>query len=363
MPEPAAFTPAPVSTVTAQAPFSAGPHVLPSFDFIELLPPGAADRLRMLRQRSNDMHALCVPHADLQEATALKHDAQRALSRLVDHRSLGGYELPQTDNRVIAAEKHLAKLSDDWRRLNERREARAAAWQTASQALAAVESWLRDGKPSGVLLQDHDGEEPKLNKGETVVDAIERHRRRSRELRADLHRIESAPFPSSHTKLKMREQIDALAMQGAPSVSSLIEHDGRIDFQTQRVQSQVIGAEQRALAFAELPDAVALVAWLHKDMLIKRLDAEIDAEADVEAALSHEAREKAEAEVLLDIVANERDESFFVFSAQAQGLPCEHRSDISPVALLNLKLVTVAPTNGHGSSSEQHASFSLIGGR
>ena len=36
----------------------------------------------------------------------------------------------------------------------------------------------------------------------------------------------------------MREQIEALAMQGAPSVSSLIEHDGKIEFQTQRSGSR-----------------------------------------------------------------------------------------------------------------------------
>jgi hypothetical protein len=51
----------------------------------------------------------------------------------------------------------------------------------------------------------------------------------------------------------MRAQIEALAMQGAPSVSSLIEHDGKIEFQTQRLQSQVIGAEQRALRSPKWP--------------------------------------------------------------------------------------------------------------
>ena len=44
-------------------------------------------------------------------------------------------------------------------------------------------------------------------------------------MKADLHRIESAPYPSSYAKERMREQIEALAQQGAPVVSSLIEHD------------------------------------------------------------------------------------------------------------------------------------------
>jgi hypothetical protein len=89
-----------------------------------------------------------------------------------------------------------------------------------------------------------------------------------------------------------------------------------------------------------MPDTVALVAWLHKDALIAALDREIASEADDKAALSHEAREKAVAETQADLLAVERDESWFVWQAQSQGLPVEHRADISPLALLGLKLVT-----------------------
>ena len=86
-------------------------------------------------------------------------------------------------------------------------------------------------------------------------------------MKADLHRIESAPFPSSHAKAQMPAQVEALAMQGAPSASSLIERDGKITWPTQRVQSEV-HVERLSLAFAEVPDTLALVAWLHKDALI-----------------------------------------------------------------------------------------------
>jgi hypothetical protein len=51
----------------------------------------------------------------------------------------------------------------------------------------------------------------KLVKGETsLIDAIENRRRRVRELKADLHRIRSAPFPSSHAKAQMRAQVEQL---------------------------------------------------------------------------------------------------------------------------------------------------------
>ena len=101
---------------------------------------------------------------------------------------------------------------------------------------------------------------------------IENRRRRVRELKSDLHRLASAPYPSGYAKQQMREQIEALAQAGAPSVSALVELDGgKIEFATTRLTSEIYG-EQRQLGFAEVPDAVALTCWLHKDALIALLD-------------------------------------------------------------------------------------------
>jgi len=241
---------------------------------------------------------------------------------------------------VIAAQRHLAKMTDEFERLKALQEIRATAFQAASAAQANVETWLKSGVPGNCTLEAIEIEPPKMLKTETVLDAVERLRRRGRELRADVHRIQSAPYPSSYAKERMRAQIEALAMN-APSVSRLVEIDGPVDFQTQRVTSEV-HSERRSLAFTEVPDAVALVAWLHKDALIAALDREINTEADDAAALSHEARQKAEAEVMGDLLAVERDECALVWLAQSQSLPVEHRGDISPLALLGLRLVTTA---------------------
>src|SRR3979411_1941433 len=103
------FPPAPANP----QPFSAGVHLQPQFDPLDLLPPAAAEKLRLLRQRASDAHALTVPFADQQEATQLKHAAELEVSRLTGHRSEGGYELPDDDGRVIRAREALAKASDD----------------------------------------------------------------------------------------------------------------------------------------------------------------------------------------------------------------------------------------------------------
>jgi hypothetical protein len=107
--------------------------------------------------------------------------------------------------------------------LNERNDARAAAFTAAKQTATAVELWLRDGRPPGTALEDFNGPEPQLPKSESITDGIERLRRRERELKSDLHRIRSATFPSSLAKAKVRAEIEALAVRGAPSVSDVVE--------------------------------------------------------------------------------------------------------------------------------------------
>ncbi|MET4198749.1 hypothetical protein [Bradyrhizobium sp. LA6.12] len=326
-------------------PFSAGIHTQPPFDAIELLPPAAADKLRLLRQRSNDRHALIPPFSDVQEASAVRVAAQHELKRLTAHPSENGYNLPPDNRSVIAATKALEKATADFERLKQLQEVRSAAWQPASAALANVEDYLRHNVPANCRIEEIGTEPPKLAKTEhSLLDAIERLRRRARELKADLHRIRSAPFPSSYARQRMREQIEALAMQGAPSASSLIELDGgKIEFQARRLTSEVHAAE-RALAFAEVPDAVALIAWLHKDALIAALDREIAAEADDKAALDQEQREQMEATIIADALAIERSEVALIWHAEAQGEVIDFRSDTSALALLGLKLVTAPPS-------------------
>jgi hypothetical protein len=329
--------------------------LLPSFDVIKLLPPGAADRLRALRQRFLDTNKLIPRFEEIREANTAKIEAEQRLKRLFDHQSVGGFHLDPTDPRVIEQQRLLDKLSDDARRLRELQEVRSAAWKAASYVLSAVETWLKHGVPGNCQLEAAEIEEPKLLKNESITDAIERLRRRGRELKADLHRIQSAPYPSSYCKRRMRETVEALAQ--APDVTTLIEFDRDIAWPTMRVQSSVYNTGTPAIAFAEVPDTVALLAWAFRDALIARLDAEIDAEADDAAALRHEQRQQREAEAQDDLLAIERDESWLVWSAQAQNLPVEHRADINPVALLGVRLVTASTVNRQGTSPSHVVTF------
>jgi hypothetical protein len=357
-----ALTPAPTITVIAPTPIAAGIHTQPPFDAIELLPPAAADKLRQLRERASDAHRLTVPYEDIRQASMARIEAENALKRLTNHPHDHGFRLKPDDRRVIAAQRTLDKTTDELRRLQERQATRSAAWNAAGRVPQACEAWLRDGRPGGTTLEAVEVEPPKLLKGEDVLSAVERLRRRVRELRADLHRLASATMPSSYAKQKMREQVGQLAARGAPSASLLVEHDGEIVWPTVQLRSEVYNAQAGAIAFAAVPDAVALVAWALKDALIKKLDAEIDSEADDAAALSHEARQKAEAEVREDLLSVERDESALVWRAMDEKLPVEHRHDCSPQAILQVQLIT-APHATNGPTSPDHGYDIVLGGR
>ena len=76
------LTPAPAA---GQQPFRfAAAPTAPGFDVIEILPEGAPqDRLRALRQRSLDLHALMPPFEDVRTASLARQEAQNALTRLV----------------------------------------------------------------------------------------------------------------------------------------------------------------------------------------------------------------------------------------------------------------------------------------
>jgi hypothetical protein len=92
-----------------------------------------------------------------------------------------------------------------------------------------------------------------------------------------------------------------------------------------------------------LPDTLALIAWLLPDRLIAALDREIDEVADDKAALTLEQRRKAEAEILADMLATEREECALIEIAQTQGIAIDYRTDCDARAILDIEWVAPAP--------------------
>ena len=342
-----------------------GPETLftPTPAAVAVLPPGVVDKLEAIRERADSLHRLLPTAAERSELGTERIAAIQRLKRLIDHPHDGGFGLKDDDVRVTTQQALVDKLTADLQRLDARRERAVAQWQPAARVRTNVEAYLKDGMPLGTVCEDFDGPVPKLNGKETILDGIERLRRRGRELRADLHRIESAPFPSSFAKARMREQVETLARRGTPTVSLLVEHtDREIGWSQLNLQTTVHNTERPAIGFTEMPDALATLAWVHKDALIAKLAAEIDGESDDGAALSIEDRERQAAQVQGDLLAVERDESALVWQAQAAGLPVEHRDDCHVLAILGARLVTVPAGEQRGSSLE-YAGYEIVGRR
>lgn len=118
-------------------------------------------------------------------------------------------------------------------------------------------------------VEDYVGAEPKQRE---YFCAVARLERRCRELRANAHRVESAPFSIEHARQRAHEIVQGLAQRGAPNVPMLIEHEhGEITWPLQTLQSRIFNAEgQRPIGFAEVPDTIATLAWLFGDVMVKR---------------------------------------------------------------------------------------------
>ena len=129
----------PASFASTQPQSFGGPDVVAKFDLSELLPPAAGEKLRLLRVRSEEAHAVVPPFSDIQQASIAKIEAANRLKRLIDPAGIGGFSLPHDQPQVVAAERALEKAADEFQKLTDRSETRTKAWQAASAALQSVE--------------------------------------------------------------------------------------------------------------------------------------------------------------------------------------------------------------------------------
>ncbi len=161
----AGFEPATATDLEQSGVFYTGAGV----DLSELLPPRAAEKLRMLRQQAKDLHALRPDLLDRQEANTARGDKERWLQRLLAPRSENGFNLPESDPEVVLARQELEKLADEARRLEERNQRRTEQWRSASLVVQAVEDWLKNGRPGGVVLEEFDGRAAAVAEGRELV--------------------------------------------------------------------------------------------------------------------------------------------------------------------------------------------------
>ena len=224
-------------------------------------------------------------------------------------------------DRLAQAEGALAELDQDGD-LAQRRYGRVGI---VSTPVERVRAWLTTARPGDYRAARP--VEPKLAPYEDARDAVSRLRGHLAELRADRHRIESAPLPAASAKEAARRAVEAMAERGRPFVDALLE-GGAIDWPDARRGEDV------------MPLVRDTLAWLFPDELTAALDREIAETAGDQS----EALEPAEKHETLGRIADEtlrieRSEEALIEASQANGVPIARRFDASPLALLGLEAV------------------------
>jgi len=188
--------------------------------------------------------------------------------------------------------------------------------------------------------------EPRVLDGEGHGDSVERLRRRVRELKADLDQVRFAPYPSDEAKRVARTQIDQLAARGAPTLFDVIDRRGDIkwpELTTHTLSTPMGTPGEQQFIVTTTPDALAVLAWLHRDALVAALDREIDTSSQDDQALTDEQRIRKSAQISSDILATEREEEALIDRMEASGALFLRRTDADPRAVLGFASDMPAP--------------------
>ncbi|TQF30012.1 hypothetical protein [Bradyrhizobium sp. UNPA324] len=327
-----------------------GMLVINTGDPLSVLPRPAREKVEDLKRRREEFSLLY--RADFENEQALraeifKHEAR--IAELQKPRGEGGFGLGSDDMRVTTEQEKLGRKRNDLARLLVTKEARGAESQRLGALLRNIEQMIA-ARPAGTVGRMIEIERPSF-KGD-LLDAIERRRARTRELRADEARARCAPRPSAVRKAAMVAQVEALAEQGRPDVASSIEHGEPITWPLTNHRFDVFNASPGAISFGQLVDIVAFMAWWDRQGMIERLSAELDAVSDDAAALSDQQRREQEAQILADLLVTEREECALIDLARKQGLPAEHRSDCDARAVLAIEWVPAPPSEPREGAGE-----------
>jgi hypothetical protein len=327
-------------------------------DAAALLPDANATKLIAIGQTASDLHGAIPTHEEISELRLEVTGLKNRLADLKRPLSEGGSPVPATAWQIADVERKLERAEKELARRVELKETRTVRWTAAGRLHQSVSDWVLRGIPANCVIETV-VDQP-VNELLTKADggrldaAAQRYRLRRRELAADLHRVRSSPWPSSLAKAAAKELIDRLADAGMPNLDAAIEHGMDIGFATTRLQSLVYNAQPGAVAYAEVPDVLGLLAWVIRDQLLAKINAGFDEIADDKSALSQQQREEMEAQISADSLAAERAECSLIWAAAERGEVIDFRPDTSPQAALGVRLVVVpratelpATTPGH----------------
>ncbi len=288
----------------------------------KLLPgaPKARQNAEKFRRALEDARAIGSVTLDkLQAAMERKGRAQQRVQELTS----GAWNLPENHPSVVMAMRDLDAATEELQKAQNRSESARDERQDLAHFTARMERWLA-ALPDGIKIVDIAVAAPKLLKGELSADGATRHREELAQARARRREIEAAAITSAEARSIIRKDVEALIARGRPSVDAIIEGGSEaITWPLARAKSPIVGAVVINGAVAPVTnehrepeiDTLALLAWLNRDLVMKRLDEELAEAQDDSRALSREQRQKKLQQIDEEILALERAEAVLVADA------------------------------------------------
>ncbi|TGQ87696.1 hypothetical protein EN851_27130 [Mesorhizobium sp. M8A.F.Ca.ET.208.01.1.1] len=315
-------------------------------DVADLLPPPARAKLVALREQLDDLRQAVWAQAEAwEEARKNKSDAKLRVLILTDHnvaqRYGKGHRSYALDHpSVVQAEATFASASERFARITEKRDSRAFRSHELARLIDAVEGYIARAVHSHSRLELFTGGGKFERKPAASIDAS---RKAIATLRADRQEVRTAPLPSSKVKERIRAEVEELAEKGRPNVFNAIEYGEAIGWPALTMPVSTAGllvtsddaAARRLIGAANAagPDALSLLAWLHRDALLAALDKEVDSLADDSVALDDDTRAKKLAQIAAALLDEERTEVMMVEKTRGD---VAFRPDTDPRALLGI---------------------------
>jgi hypothetical protein len=307
------------------------------------LPPEVGRRLQILRDGVRDASAFTSGLA--YRAIQLNDTRRDASARLASFKKLRGVD--DSHPEVIALTATIAEVDEERGRLDERLTSHNATTAPRAQLLRNVEDWLRVNSTRYDFAQAT--VQAKAQKGETPAAAVDRLRRRIRELTAEQNRVESAIYPLATAVQVAKDFISARARP--PVASSCLEHAGpllddggrlieqAIVFPKMQLHAGVATAQGPGVAIKDVEDHIGFLCWLMPDLIVATITEELlRPESDDANALDHNQRRTKLATIAQDRLLLEAEEVELMFAALTAGVVIEPRGDCSPQAFLGVTL-------------------------
>jgi hypothetical protein len=301
---------------------------------------GAIAAVQTRPEPAGAVGTLPAPAAEkLNRIVQADRDARTGLNNLLDRMETARTNERRAEQRIQQLRQMNPPVREDHLWMREARDQRDRARQelaelterepalraACSALLPRLNGWMGTLLNSGRAAAMHDKPVKTKFKWGSFAGAVERVRRELAELTADLHQVRSAPITAADTKRLIRDQVNKLAEHGAPSVLPTIEAALPMLWPERKGDGEVSG-----------PDALAVLAWLHRDALVAKVEAEVDILADDRQALDDATRGFREDELLAQILDIQRTEEALIEQAEAAGVFIQRRPDADPRAVLGV---------------------------